>query len=96
MARPRSFDEAAAVGAAAACFRRLGYAATSVDDLVSEGLSRETLYKKHLVPWLTEHQRKVESRGARCALIDHPVPAEHYKAVAEVIGFVMRLRRRAA
>ena len=28
--------------------------------------------------------------------IDEPIPAEHYKAVAEVIGFVMRLRRRAA
>ncbi|WP_375456146.1 flagellar biosynthesis protein FlhB [uncultured Methylobacterium sp.] len=28
--------------------------------------------------------------------IDEEVPAEHYKAVAEVIGFVMRLRRRAA
>lgn len=28
--------------------------------------------------------------------IDEPIPAEHYRAVAEVIGFVMRLRRRAA
>jgi flagellar biosynthesis protein FlhB len=28
--------------------------------------------------------------------IDREIPAEHYKAVAEVIGFVMRLRRRAA
>ncbi|TXM59995.1 flagellar biosynthesis protein FlhB [Methylobacterium sp. WL120] len=28
--------------------------------------------------------------------IDEAIPAEHYKAVAEVIGFVMRLRRRAA
>ena len=28
--------------------------------------------------------------------IDGEIPAEHYKAVAEVIGFVMRLRRRAA
>ncbi|WP_375464398.1 flagellar biosynthesis protein FlhB [uncultured Methylobacterium sp.] len=28
--------------------------------------------------------------------IDAEVPAEHYRAVAEVIGFVMRLRRRAA
>jgi flagellar biosynthetic protein FlhB len=25
--------------------------------------------------------------------IDQEVPAEHYKAVAEVIGYVMRLRR---
>ena len=28
--------------------------------------------------------------------IDDEIPAEHYRAVAEVIGFVMRLRRRAA
>lgn len=28
--------------------------------------------------------------------IDREIPAEHYRAVAEVIGFVMRLRRRAA
>lgn len=28
--------------------------------------------------------------------IDEEIPAEHYRAVAEVIGFVMRLRRRAA
>jgi flagellar biosynthetic protein FlhB len=27
------------------------------------------------------------------AEIDHEIPAEHYKAVAEVIGYVMRLRR---
>jgi len=27
--------------------------------------------------------------------IDQEVPPEHYKAVAEVIGYVMRLRRRA-
>ena len=28
--------------------------------------------------------------------IDEEIPAEHYKAVAEVIGYVMRLRRAAA
>lgn len=28
--------------------------------------------------------------------VDEPIPAEHYRAVAEVIGFVLRLRRRAA
>lgn len=25
--------------------------------------------------------------------LDQPIPIEHYKAVAEVIGYVMRLRR---
>ncbi|MBN9061621.1 MAG: flagellar biosynthesis protein FlhB [Rhizobiales bacterium] len=28
--------------------------------------------------------------------IDHEIPVEHYKAVAEVVGYVLRLRRRAA
>jgi flagellar biosynthesis protein FlhB len=28
--------------------------------------------------------------------IDQEIPAEHYRAVAEVIGFVLRTRRRAA
>ena len=28
--------------------------------------------------------------------IDEDVPVEHYKAVAEVIGYVLRMRRRAA
>jgi flagellar biosynthetic protein FlhB len=28
--------------------------------------------------------------------LDEPVPVEHYKAVAEVIGFVMRTRHRRA
>ena len=27
--------------------------------------------------------------------VDKEIPPEHYKAVAEVIGYVMRLRRRA-
>jgi flagellar biosynthetic protein FlhB len=28
--------------------------------------------------------------------IDDEIPVEHYKAVAEVIGFVLRLKRRAS
>ena len=28
--------------------------------------------------------------------IDEEIPVEHYKAVAEVIGYVLRLRRRAS
>ncbi|MEH3075969.1 MAG: TetR family transcriptional regulator [Quadrisphaera sp.] len=45
MARPRSFDEAVVVDAATRCFTDLGYAATSVDDLVSAtGLHRGSLY----------------------------------------------------
>ncbi|PWJ53524.1 transcriptional regulator, TetR family [Quadrisphaera granulorum] len=45
MARPRSFDEGVVVDAATRCFTELGYAATSVDDLVSAtGLHRGSLY----------------------------------------------------
>jgi len=45
VARPRSFDEAVVVDAAARCFTEVGYAATSVDDLVgATGLHRGSLY----------------------------------------------------
>ena len=33
---------------------------------------------------------------AKLVSVDQPDLVEHYRAVAEVIGFVMRLRRRAA
>lgn len=43
--RPRQFDESSAVDAAAAVFRRRGYAATSVDHLVeATGVHRGSLY----------------------------------------------------
>ena len=40
----------------------------------------------------------IENPPLACALyaaveLDQEIPPEHYKAVAEVIGFVMRLRR---
>jgi flagellar biosynthesis protein FlhB len=43
----------------------------------------------------------VENRPLARALyasveIDHPIPAEHYAAVAEIISYVMRLARRVA
>lgn len=45
MARPREFDETLAVDAAAAVFRRLGYAATSIELLVeATGVHRGSLY----------------------------------------------------
>ncbi len=45
MARPRSFDVDVVQGAAAAVFRRLGYEAASVDELVAAtGLHRGSLY----------------------------------------------------
>ena len=45
MGRPRRFDEAGAVEAAAAVFRRGGYAAASIDHLVeATGMHRGSLY----------------------------------------------------
>jgi TetR/AcrR family transcriptional repressor of nem operon len=46
MARPRTFDEADVIARAAAVFGRLGFNATSVDDLLAAtGLQRGSLYK---------------------------------------------------
>lgn len=46
MGRPRGFDEARAVAAAAELFARRSYDGTSVDDLVNEtGVHRGSLYK---------------------------------------------------
>ncbi|SDE29410.1 TetR/AcrR family transcriptional regulator [Auraticoccus monumenti] len=45
MGRPRGFEEAVAVDAAATVFRRRGYASTSVDHLVeATGVHRGSLY----------------------------------------------------
>lgn len=45
MGRPRQFDEASAIGAAAVVFRQRGYAATSIDHLVeATGVHRRSLY----------------------------------------------------
>ena len=46
MGRPRSFDEDDVLSRAGELFQRLGYEATSVDDLVTGlGLHRGSLYK---------------------------------------------------
>lgn len=45
MARPREFDETLAIDAAATVFRRRGYAATSIEDIVqATGVHRGSLY----------------------------------------------------
>ena len=46
MARPRTFDEAVVIAQASETFGRLGFNATSVDDLLgATGLQRGSLYK---------------------------------------------------
>ena len=46
MARPRNFDEAAVVALAGHAFARLGFNATSIEDLLeATGLQRGSLYK---------------------------------------------------
>jgi hypothetical protein len=55
-----------------------------VDDLVGEDLSRKTLLTKHLMPWLAEHG--VTARGAKCALVDHPLPAVRQVVYAGLTG----------
>src|SRR4051794_16762591 len=58
--------------------------AALVDDLVSEDLSRKTLFMKHVMPWLAEH--RVTARGAKCALVDHPLPAVRQVVYAWLTG----------
>jgi len=76
MARPRSFDEAVVVDAAARCFTELGYAATSVDDLVTAtGLHRGSLYgafgsKRGLfLAALARHAEPVDERALDLLLV---------------------------
>lgn len=66
MGRPRTFDEQEVSAAAGALFVRFGYAATSIDDLVSAlGLHRGSLYKSFgskrglFVAALHSHSKKV-------------------------------------
>jgi flagellar biosynthetic protein FlhB len=65
--------------------------AKGVDSLA---LRIRALAKEHDVPVL---ENPPLARALHATVdIDEEIPAEHYRAVAEVIGFVMRLRRRAA
>ncbi len=65
--------------------------AKGVDSLA---LRIRAIAKEHDVPVL---ENPPLARALHATVdIDEEIPAEHYRAVAEVIGFVMRLRRRAA
>jgi hypothetical protein len=55
-----------------------------VDDLVTDDRSRKTLFTKHAMPWLAEHG--VTARGAKCALVDHPLPTLRQVMYAELTG----------
>jgi flagellar biosynthetic protein FlhB len=52
------------------------------------------LAKKHDIP-IVENPPLARALFASVE-IDRPIPAEHYKAVAEIIGYVMKLKRRFA
>lgn len=65
--------------------------AKGVDSLA---LRIRALASEHGVP-ITENPPLARALHATVD-IDEEIPAEHYRAVAEVIGFVMRVRRRAA
>ncbi|MGY1701870.1 hypothetical protein [Geodermatophilus sp. SYSU D00766] len=58
-----------------------------VDDLVTEDLGRKTLFMKHVMPWLAEHA--VTARGAKCALVDHPVAAVRQVMYAALTGIAL-------
>jgi len=92
VARPRSFDEAVVVDAAARCFTELGYAATSVDDLVSAtGLHRGSLYgafgsKRGLfLAALTRHAGPTGDRALDLLLVAALELAPHDEEVRAVV-----------
>ncbi len=71
MARPKAFDEAAALDRATDLFWKRGYHATSIQDLVDEmGINRASLYatfggKKELFDRAFAHYRDVNTAGVR-------------------------------
>ncbi|BAL91935.1 hypothetical protein AMIS_67150 [Actinoplanes missouriensis 431] len=52
--------------------------------VVTADLNRKTLLNRHIMPWLSSHQ--VSTRGARCALVDHPLPEVRQVVYADVTG----------
>lgn len=92
VARPRSFDEAVVVDAAARCFTELGYAATSVDDLVTAtGLHRGSLYgafgsKRGLfLAALARHAEPVSGRALDLLLVAAVELAPHDEEVRKAV-----------
>jgi hypothetical protein len=55
-----------------------------LDAVVTPDLNRKTLLNRHIMPWLSSHQ--VSTRGARCALVDHPLPEVRQVVYAGVTG----------
>src|SRR5271170_7431037 len=79
MARPREFDETAALEAAVQCFWRRGYEATSVRDLADQmGISAPSLYnaygdKRELFVQALEHYLDQSTR-ARIKRLEASLP----------------------
>jgi len=92
MARPRAFDETAALEAAIGCFWRRGYEATSVRDLAeSMGLSAPSLYNaygdKHaLFVQALEHYLD-RSMRERIERLEKSLPPK--QAIREFIGAII-------
>jgi TetR/AcrR family transcriptional regulator, transcriptional repressor for nem operon len=92
MARPREFDEAAALEAAIACFWNHGYEATSVRDLAENmGLSAPSLYNAYgdkyaLFVQALEHYLD-HSMRERIARLEKALPPK--QAIREFIGEII-------
>jgi TetR/AcrR family transcriptional repressor of nem operon len=95
MGRPRSFDEASAVGQAALLFAERGYEGTSVDDLVRGlGVHRGSLYstfgsKRALyLRVLREHVAELDTPGAADLTLLLRAAVERAPADADAAGLV--------
>jgi TetR/AcrR family transcriptional repressor of nem operon len=93
MARPREFDETAALDAAVACFWQRGYEATSVRDLAGKmGISAPSLYNaygdKHALFVQALERYLDRSMRARIRRLEESLPPKQavYRFIEEIIA----------
>ena len=93
MARPREFDETAALDAAVACFWQHGYEATSVRDLAGKmGISAPSLYNaygdKHALFVQALERYLDRSMRARIRRLEESLPPKQavYRFIEEIIA----------
>lgn len=93
MARPRTFDETTALAAAAATFRRHGYADTTTEQLcAAAGVGRGSLYnaftsKEELFIRALEQHLRVTSERQRELLEDSGEPG--FRRIEQVVGLTV-------